>query len=179
LDGVDEQQGGAPKAQRDALKLLAVFLQHTDNKAENERLLCLPKGATDAGGCEKPFMMMHDVGLTFGHANFANRDTTGSVNFDEWSTTPIWRDAKACVGHMSQSYTGTLGDPKISEAGRRFLADLLAQLTDRQLTDLFTVARIDRRSRKPGSTEPPATVDEWVTAFKQKRDTIVASRCPS
>jgi hypothetical protein len=52
-------------------------------------------------------------------------------------------------------------------------------LTDRQLTDLFTVARIDRRSRKPGSTEPPATVDEWVTAFKQKRDTIVASRCPS
>jgi hypothetical protein len=179
LDLVDEQQGGAPKAQRDALKLLAVFLQHTDNKAENERLLCLPGGATDAGGCEKPFMMMHDVGLTFGHANFANRDTTGSVNFDEWSTTPIWRDAKACVGHMSQSYTGTLGDPKISEAGRRFLADLLAQLTDRQLTDLFTVARIDRRSRKPGSTEPPATVDQWVTAFKQKRDTIVASRCPS
>jgi hypothetical protein len=37
LELVDEQQGGAPKEQRDVLKLLAVFLQHTDNKAENER----------------------------------------------------------------------------------------------------------------------------------------------
>jgi hypothetical protein len=179
LELVDEQQGGAPKEQRDGLKLLAVFLQHTDNKVENERLLCLPGGTTGAGGCEKPFMMMHDVGLTFGHANFANRMSTSSVNFDEWSTTPIWRNAKGCVGHMSESYTGTLGDPKISEAGRRFLADLLAQLSDQQLRDLFEVARVDRRSRKPGSTKPPATVDEWVTAFKHKRDQIVTNRCES
>jgi hypothetical protein len=179
LDLVDEPQGGAPREQRAALKLFAVFLQHTDNKGENERLLCLPGGATDAGGCEKPFMMMHDVGLTFGHANYANRTSTGSVNFDEWSTTPIWRDAKACVGHMSQSYTGTLGNPKVSEGGRQFLADLLVQLTDQQLRDLFTVARIDRRSRKPGSTQPSATVDEWVTAFKHKRDEIVNHGCPS
>jgi hypothetical protein len=179
LDLVNEQRGGAPKAQRDALKLFAVLLQHTDNKPENERLLCLPGGATDAGGCNSPFMMMHDVGLTFGHANFANHAATGSVNFDEWSTTPIWRDAKACVGHMSQSYTGTLGNPTISEAGRQFLADLLVQLTDQQLRDLFTVARIDRRSRKPGTTEPPATVDQWTMAFKHKRDEIVAKHCPS
>src|SRR6202163_2781558 len=164
LELVDEQQGGAPKEQRDALKLFAVFLQHTDNKAENERLLCLPGGATDAGGCEKPFMLMHDVGNTFGHANFANRESTSSVNFDEWSTTPIWRDAKTCVGHMSKSHTGTLGDPTISEAGRQFLGDLLVQLTDQQLIDLFDVARVDRRSRKPGTAEPSATVDEWVTA---------------
>jgi hypothetical protein len=179
LDLVDEQQGGAPKAQRDGLRLFAVFLQHTDNKAENERLLCLPGGKTDEGGCEKPFMMMHDVGLTFGHANFINRTSTGSVNFEEWSTTPIWRDAKKCVGHMSQSITGTLGDPKISEAGRQFLADLLVQLTDQQLKDLFEVSRIDSRSRKPGSTKPAATVDEWVTAFKHKRDEIVTSHCPA
>jgi hypothetical protein len=179
LELVDEQQGGAPKEQRDGLKLLAVLLQHTDNKPENERLLCLPGGATDAGGCEKPFMMMHDVGNTFGHANFANRASTSSVNFDEWSTTPIWRNLKACVGHMSKSHTGTLGNPAISEAGRQFLADLLVQLTDRQLRDLFDVARIDRRSRKPGSTERPATVDEWVTAFKHKRDEIVTNHCPA
>jgi hypothetical protein len=179
LELVDEQQGGAPKEQRDGLRLLAVLLQHTDNKPENERLLCLPGGATDAGGCEKPFMMMHDVGNTFGHANFGNRASTSSVNFDEWSTTPIWRNAKACVGHMSKSLTGTLGNPTISEAGRQFLADLLVQLTDQQLRDLFDVARVDRRSRKPGSTEPAATVDEWVRAFKHKRDEIVTNRCQS
>jgi hypothetical protein len=91
---------------------------------------------------------------------------------------PIWRNAQACVGHMSKSLTGTLGNPTISEAGRQFLADLLVQLTDQQLSDLFDVARVDRRSRKPGSTEPPST-DEWVTAFKHKRDEIVTNRCTS
>jgi len=179
LDLVDAQQGGATTAQRDALKLLAVLMQHTDNKPEQERLLCLPGGWAADGTCAKPFMMLHDVGLTFGHANFANRDVTGSVNFDQWSSTPIWRDRSRCVGHMSQSYTGTLGDPTIGEAGRRFLADLLVQLSDQQLHDLFEVARVDLRSRKPQSEEAPATVDEWVAAFKAKRDEVVSTRCPS
>ena len=40
LDLVDENLGGAPKAHRDALKLLAVFLQHGDNKASQQRLVC-------------------------------------------------------------------------------------------------------------------------------------------
>jgi hypothetical protein len=179
LDLVQEQQGGASVAQRDALKLLAVFIQHTDNKAEQERLLCLPGGWAADGTCAKPFMMMHDVGLTFGHANFLNRTVTGSVNFDQWSTTPIWRDRASCVGHMSQSFTGTLGDPTITEGGRKFLADLLVQLTDQQLRDMFEVARVDRRSRKPNSGEPPASVDAWVAAFKNKRAEIVSTHCPS
>ncbi len=180
LDLVDEQQGGAPKAQRDALKLLAVFMQHTDSKPAQQRLLCLPGGASADGGCETPFMMVHDVGLTFGHANYFNRTVTGSVNFEAWSHTPIWRDAAKCVGHLSRSSTGTLGDdPTISEAGRQFLADLLNQLSDRQLHDLFDVARIERRSREPNSAKPPASVDEWVAAFKQKRDEIVRAHCPS
>jgi hypothetical protein len=179
LDLVDERQGGAPPAQRDALKLLAVFLQHTDNKQQNERLLCLPKGREAGATCDKPFMMLHDVGLTFGQANRFNRTSVGSVNFSEWSKTPIWKDAAACVGNLSKSATGTLDNPRIGEAGRQFLADLLVQLTDRQLHDLFEVARVDHRSRRPDSAEPPASVDEWVAAFKHKRDEIVAKRCSS
>ena len=171
--------GGAPKAQRDALKLLAVFIQHSDNKVQQERLLCPPGGRTPDGGCDKPFMMLHDVGLTFGHANLFNGANTASVNFEDWASTPIWRDAKACVAHMRRSYTGTLGDPQISEAGRQFLADLLVQLSDQQLHDLFEVARVDHRSRKPGTEAPPASVDEWVSAFKQKRDEIINNRCKS
>jgi hypothetical protein len=180
LDLVDERQGGAPRAQRDALKLLAVFMQHTDNKGEQQRLLCLPDGPTGKNECDKPFMMLHDVGLTFGQANHFNRASVGSVNFDQWSRAPMWKgDGAACVGHMSKSSTGTLGDPKISEAGRQFLADRLLQLTDRQLRDLFEVARVDLRSRRPDSDEPPASIDEWVAAFKHKRDAIVTRHCPS
>jgi hypothetical protein len=98
LDLIDEQQGGASVAQRDGLKLLAVFMQHTDTKTEQERLLCLPNGRTNDGGCDEPFMMPHDVGLTFGQANAFNRTSVGSVNFDQWSKTPMWKDATACVG---------------------------------------------------------------------------------
>src|SRR5437667_7088167 len=41
LDLVDPAAGGAPRAQRDALTLLAVFIQHTDSKPEQQRLICV------------------------------------------------------------------------------------------------------------------------------------------
>jgi hypothetical protein len=178
LDAVDATQGGASRAQRDALKLLAVFIQHTDNKPVQQRLQCMPGGLTDDGRCTKPFLFLHDVGLTFGRANYLNHTSSGSVNFKGWSEVPIWRDKAHCVGHLSKSSTGTLGDPKISEPGRAFLAGLLDQLSDRQLFDLFTVGHVERRSAKPGSSEPPASVGLWAAAFKAKRADVDSARCP-
>jgi hypothetical protein len=178
LDQVDEAVGGAPLAHRDALKLLAVMLQHTDNKAEQQKLLCLDDhdAKHDAADCRKPFLMIHDVGQTFGHANLFNRNSIGSVNLKQWLEAAVWKDAARCVGNLAQSQTGTLADPVISEAGRKFLSDLLARLTDAQLRDLFTVARF---ADKPGLNGTPkgATVDEWVGAFKKKRDEIAVARC--
>jgi hypothetical protein len=139
-------------------------MQHTDTKREQQRLLCLPGGLVAGGRCVKPFLMLDDVGLTFGHANKFNRTAIGSVDLDEWANTPVWKDPDACVRHLSQSLTGTLGNPPISDAGRPFLANLLVQLSDRQLHDLFEVAGVDR--------EP-----EWVAAFKHKRDEIVSAHC--
>jgi hypothetical protein len=50
---------------------------------------------------------------------------------------------------MSRSHTGMRGDPKISEVGRAFLADLLIQgSSDDQLGDVFDVVRAGQRSRK-------------------------------
>jgi hypothetical protein len=102
------------------------------------------------------------------------------VNFEQWSKTPVWRDPTRCIGHISKSITGTLDNPQISEAGRAFLADLIARLTDAQLHDLFEVAQVDRRSRDPDDVRAagPASVDEWVAAFKKKRDEIIAAHCP-
>ena len=177
LDLVHAEQGGAPLEQVDALRLLAVFMQHTDTKSRQQRLLCLPGGLTADGVCERPFLLLHDVGLTFGHANEFNRNQSGSVNFEEWAATPVWKNAAQCIGHLSKSKTGTLENPHISEAGRRFLAALLVQLTDRQLRDLFEVARVDRRD--VGAYEHPAHVriEDWIKIFKEKRDEIVANRC--
>jgi hypothetical protein len=175
LDLVQPGVGGAPKAQRDALKLLAVMLQHTDSKAEQQKLICRGQAHSrdELANCTSPFMMIHDVGLTFGRANFANNNLTGSTNFDLWSETAVWKDRAHCVGNLSGSHTGTLKNPVISEAGRAFLAKLLAQLTDAQLHDVFAVARFDR---KPHGGAP---VDKWVAAFKQKVAEIQGVTCPS
>src|SRR6185295_3340941 len=41
LDLVDAHVGGAPQAHRDALKLLAVVIKHSDSKGAQQRLVCL------------------------------------------------------------------------------------------------------------------------------------------
>jgi hypothetical protein len=207
LDRLDESAGGAPLAHRDALKLLAVLVQHTDSKASNQRLLCLDKelkkrekkakkrdeknagdktigedetagddepASNEAGVCAHPFMMVTDLGKTFGHANTFNRNEPGAVNFTEWSHARVWKDPDkpGCTGDLPGSATGSLENPRISEAGRKFLADLLIQLSDTQLHDLFDIARFVRR-------DPSATVDDWVRVFKQKRDENVKRTCSS
>jgi hypothetical protein len=180
LDQVDPRSGGAPRAQRDALKLLAVVLQHTDSKAEQQRLLCVgPRGKGEASeGCALPVMMVHDLGLTFGHANLFNRADLGSVNLQAWSSTPVWTASTgSCIGNMPKSQTGTLDNPIIGEEGRKFLADLLLQLTDAQLRDLFDVSRFPRRSAPSAASPDTSTVSQWVEAFKGKRAEIVGRVC--
>ena len=175
---VDSSKGGAPVAHRDALTLLAALVQHTDSKPEQQRLICL-SGKLHKGRCARPFLFVHDVGLTFGHAVTTNAANAASVNFVAWSTTPVWKDDRACITHLPKSFTGSLEDPKIGEAGRRFLASLLARLSDRQLHDLFEVARVERRSRNPSDVQTtlPASVEEWTSAFKHKRAEIARARC--
>ena len=175
LSNVDQTDNGAPLAHRDALKLLAVFMQHTDSKFIQQRLICLDKHADEESGtgvCEHPFMMLNDVGKTFGKANAFNKDEPGAVNLKAWSSMSIWKDKKGCTGNLPKSMTGSLEDPQISEGGRKFLADMLTQLSDEQIHDLFEVARFPRRDRG-------TTVDDWVTAFKQKRDEITTRACTS
>jgi len=179
LDLIDPRIGGAPRAQRDALKLLAVMLQHTDSKRVQQRIVCLGVSAKKVRNtCARPFLMISDVGLTFGRANWMNANDHAAVNLVEWQRTPVWREDGRCVGNLPKSFTGTLRDPVISEAGRRFLASLLMQLSDRQLRDLFEASQVRYRLRNPLDVSSGfPTVDEWVTAFKQKRQDIAARRC--
>lgn len=174
LDEVDVTAGGAPLAHRDALKLLAAFLQHGDSKPEQQRLICRGRGSLEDGTCERPFLMLNDVGLTFGRANYVNLNAIGGANLDEWESVPVWKYSIGCVANLSKSFTGTLRDPVISEEGRRFLSGLLAKLSDRQLLELFTVARMDRRSGQGVDSE---SADEWVDAFERKRQEIADRRC--
>jgi hypothetical protein len=177
LELVEERDGGAPRAHRDALKLLAVFLQHGDNKTEQQRLLCVDEPLSKRPEhCARPFLMIDDVGLTFGRANFVNHNAVAGANLERWSRTPVWRDGSSCVGNLPRSFTGTLSNPQISEEGRQFLADLLLRLSPRQIHDLFEIGRLDLRVKSAGQPQE-GVIDEWVRVFNRKRDEIATRRC--
>jgi len=177
LDTIDEKAGGATRAHRDALKLLMVLIQNSDTKPPNQRIMCAPDAVKkDAAGnetCARPFLYVQDLGYAFGEATLLD---TSKNDLQDWSGEPIWKDPAQCVGNLKKSLQGTFKDPAISEAGRKFLADLLAQLSDKQITDLFTAARVDRFHRHAERNLP---VSEWVKVFKKKRDEIASTRCPS
>jgi len=176
LDTVDEKAGGAPRAHRDALKLLMVMLQNSDTKPSNQRMMCPPDAVkTDAAGnetCAQPLLYVQDLGYGFGEATLLS---TKKNDLQAWSEEPIWKDRAQCVGNLKKSLPGTFKDPVISEAGRKFLADLLAKLSDKQITDMFTAARVDRFHRH-AERNPP--ISEWVRVFKKKRDEIASAHCP-
>ena len=74
-DYVDESAGGAPRAHRDALKLLASLAEHIDSKGVQQRLICLSGDARqeNPGPCDQPFLMVHDLGVTFGSGGLLSR----------------------------------------------------------------------------------------------------------
>jgi hypothetical protein len=181
---VDEAAGGSSPAQLDGAKLLAAFVQHTDNKAINQSLGCAREGVhRDEAGietCNAPQLVVSDLGNTFGHGSFIHARTVGSANYHEWSTHPIWKDPARCQAELPANIMHpTLKHPVIGEAGRRFLADLLGQLTDDQIRGLFEVSDMpDRGWREPEDREHNGTVDQWAAAFHARRDQIVNHTCP-
>jgi hypothetical protein len=173
LDLIDPKKGGAPRAHVDALRLLAVLLAHWDNKSENQRLVCLSqKDWPEGGACQRPFALMQDVGSAWGPRK---------VDLEAWKESPVWSDRATCTTSMDHlPYHGATFKPvKISDAGRRHLGNLLSQLSDQQLRDLFESARFDHVSGLLG-TRAPAPVDAWVSTFKSKVAQITdGPSCPS
>jgi hypothetical protein len=167
LSTIEPSAGGAPRAHVDALRLIAVFLGHWDNKSKNQRLLCLgtPKqkdkdeeARADQLPCEKPLAMVQDLGDAFGPFK---------LDLDGWRQLPVWADAASCrVSMRSLPYGGsTFPDTTISEAGRAFLAERLRPLTIAHLRALLTGARLDRYRPEEGSAHP---IDAWAEAMMTK-----------
>ena len=182
LDQVDETQGGATRAEIDALKLLNAFVQNSDNKATQNTLAC-PRAALDIGdesgvSCRGPIMFVDDLGSVFGKGGwFAHR--ASRVNYEGWKARRVWRDSTACRARLTSLggpfMTSTLKDPVISEEGRALLAEQLAKLSDAQIADLFRAARVERLPQKldDGADEKrDVTIDDWVQLFKLKRSEI-------
>ncbi len=171
LDQIDPKKGGAPKTHVDSLRLLSVLIAHWDNKSENQRLVCLSQADWPEGGrCARPLAMLHDIGGAFGPRK---------VDLEQWEKVSIWGDRASCTATMETlPYNGATFKPvRISEAGRRHLSTLLAQLSDAQIAALFAGARFDQSKGMIGFTTTP--VSEWVRVFKQKvREISAGPACP-
>lgn len=173
LSKIDPTAGGSPRAHVDALRLMAVFLAHWDNKAKNQRLLCAGEDEDEneqpTADCDRPMAMIQDLGGTFG---------PHKLDLRKWSATPIWADAPSCrVSMRALPYGGsTFPDATISEDGRLFLANLLRQLSRDQVRSLFAGAGI---ADFPHRTAAAREAEPWVDAFAAKVDAIVnRAPCP-
>lgn len=157
LAKIDPAAGGATRAEVDALRLMAVFLSHWDNKPDNQRLMCLDDG------CTRVVAMVHDLGGTFGPFK---------VELKGWAATPVWTEAASCLVSMRElPYGGSsFHDVHISEEGRAFLAARLGRLSEDQIRRLFTGSRV---TQSPHDDPWAGDVANWVAAVLEKRRAIV------
>jgi hypothetical protein len=169
LDTVQSSKGGAPRAHIDGLRIMAVLLAHWDNKSENQRIVCLDREWPDDASCARPFLLLQDVGASFGPTK---------MDLEAWARVPLWDDRASCTVSMrSLPFEGaTFGQATITETGRQFIGGMLAEFSNEQLTALFTGARF---GEKRGLTTPVTPVAEWVRIFKQKVQAITdGPACP-
>jgi hypothetical protein len=184
----------------DALQLLGVLLQHGDRKPEQQRLSCRGALKLDAGSihqtdggsalvenpgataCAAPAVSMQDLGATFGGAGKRTKGSTAKMNLDEWADKQVFKKSdpgQECHGDLTVSMAagdGSLGDPRIGEAGRKFLADRLRRLTDDHLKAIFGAARVHLMT-KDDDDPRGSTVEGWVAAFKDKVRQIETRTC--
>jgi hypothetical protein len=168
LPNIDDAADPA-RVDRDALRLAAVFLAHWDNKAENQRLVCLdPPGETDTR-CDRPLLMLQDLGATFGPAK---------ANLTRWRSMPVWEDRAACTVSMKALpyHGGTFPDAQITEAARLRVAGQLDAFAEADIAGLFAAARFPQHY---SGTDDDRDLAAWVAAFRGRVEQIrAAGPCP-
>ncbi|MDQ3421097.1 MAG: hypothetical protein M3541_20385 [Acidobacteriota bacterium] len=170
LTRIDPARGGSSPAEVDALRLMAVFLAHWDNKDANQRLICPAGKDGDGGSCTAPIAIMQDLGATFGPTK---------VDLHNWRQGRIWKEGASCLVSMEHLPWGggTFPESRISEGGRQQLLGLLQQLSDSQIRDLFESSGITRLDQVNAEAR---RVEAWIAAFKDRVKQIrEAGPCPS
>ena len=161
-------QNGAPRAEIDAFKLWLAFIDHGDTKADNHKFACLnSKRNGNTRVCEpgEAVYYVGDMGSTFGFSSSSEK----KARLDAWrNKKPIEVKDGVCT-----TTAKSVGDTRISESGRKLLADNLQRLLDAEQQNK-TITRVFEASRNAERDRPPA---EWAAEFVRKARMIIDARC--
>ncbi|MBV9216685.1 MAG: hypothetical protein JO053_10955 [Acidobacteria bacterium] len=160
---------GEPRAEIDAFKLWLAFIDHGDTKDDNHRFACLKtvKAADGTLSCAEgqAIFYVSDMGSTFGYSS----DSSKKARLELWQG----KDPIKIEGGKCYSTAKSIGDARVSEAGRALLAANLKRLLDEEaqngvITRVFKASRNDERD-KPASA--------WTAEFIRKANTIINAHC--
>lgn len=174
----DNPTSGEQQTARDALSVIAAFLNYCDNFDGNQGFICLddPERIAKDNMCSgTPFIYIHDIGGSMGYGWSLKHKNFWPNYFDlpQWMEAEMWGDINTCQvsvnGIPGSSWSGNL---PVTEEGRAMAARLLSKLTQQQLYDVFTSARSQMMRGE--------SVTNWVNGFKKKmQDSMVSQVCPS
>lgn len=161
-------QNGAARAEIDAFKLWLAFIDHGDTKADNHKFACLnSKKNGNTRTCEpgQAVYYVSDMGSTFGFSSSSEK----KARLDSWrNKKPIEVKDGVC-----STTAKSVGDTRISEAGRKLLADNLQRLLNAEQQNK-TITRVFAASRNAERDQPPAA---WAAEFVRKARLIIDARC--
>ena len=161
-------KNGAPRAEIDAFKLWLAFIDHGDTKTDNHKFACLKsKKNGDVRTCEpgEAVFYVSDMGSTFGFSSASEK----KARLDTWrKKNPIEVKDGVCTANAK-----SVGDTRISEEGRKLLADNLQRLLDAEQQNQ-TITRVFAASRNAERDRPAA---EWAAEFVRKARMIIDARC--
>jgi hypothetical protein len=161
--------GGASRAEIDAFKLWLAFIDHGDTKTDNHKFACLDsKKNPDGSRMCKPGQAVYyvsDMGSTFGFSSASEN----KARLEKWKEKePIRMSGGQCSANAK-----SVGDTRISEAGRQLLANGLQQLLDGERTN-GVITRVFRASRNEERDQP---AEAWAAEFQRKARIIIDARC--
>ena len=137
------------------------------------------------------FTTLQDVGATFGGAGQFTGRVSAKIHLKSWAAKAVFMAPSSsshgvgeCRGNINVSGSAGSGgeeDPRISEAGRRFLAAQFERLTPDHVRAIFEAARVDRLGEthqwQDKSKRIYTGVDAWVAVFMDKLSQIEQHRC--
>jgi hypothetical protein len=167
---LNTEQSRQEKIHRDALRLLAVFMDHDDNKPENNRMLCTGTLDETSGLCAGEVrLIVQDLGAILGDKVSI---TLKKPRFTlAWGERNLWKNPKACIGNIGISAISRdfgMMYPQISEEGRQFLVHLLNGFANgpegrKRVEGLFEAAHVVRLGQTPA---------QWADAFMNRLEQL-------